>query len=174
MVKVRGALVGSIFKSMLDVRAETGNSSSALSLMSTDVDRITITAYVLINIIPEIIEVALALWILTTQLGTSAISAIILCFICAAFSMYIAKLVPLRQTKWMAAIQKRVGITSNIIGAVKGIKVAGLTNNAETQIQGLRDFELAQSKQFRKIQVISILAGMYPPGDTTSLWTFVS
>jgi len=162
MVKVRGALVGSIFKSMLDVRPETGNSSSALSLMSTDVERITITAYVLINIFPDVIQVALALWILSTQLGTSSISAIILCFLCAMGSIYIAQLVPIRQTKWMAAIQKRVGITSNLIGAVKGIKVAGLTNNAETQIQGLRNFELAQSKQFRKIQVISILAGIVP------------
>ena len=159
MTKVRGALVGTIYKTMLSIRAESGNSSSALSLMSTDVDRITITAYVLINIGPDIIQVALALWILATQLGTSSISAMILCLVCAIFGMYIAKLVPLRQTKWMAAIQKRVGITSDIIGSMKGIKVAGLSNNAENQIQGLRDFELAQSTQFRKIQVVSTLAG---------------
>jgi hypothetical protein len=144
---------------MLQLRAESGNSSSALSLMGADVDRITISAYVLINIGPDIIQVALALWILSTQMGTSSISAIVLCVICAAGAIYIAKLVPVRQTKWMAAIQKRVGITSDVIGSVKGIKVAGLTNNAEKQIQALRDFELAQSTQFRKIQVISILSG---------------
>ncbi|KAK0644149.1 ABC transporter [Cercophora newfieldiana] len=162
MAKVRGALVGSIYKAMLSIRAETGNSSAALSLMSTDVDRLTITAYMLINIGPDIIQVALALWILSTQLGTSSISAIILCVISAAGAIYIAKLVPIRQTKWMAAIQKRVGITSDVLGSMKGIKVAGLTKHAEQQIQGLRNFEMAESKQFRKVQVFSVLSGIAP------------
>lgn len=161
MAKVRAALVGSIFKSMLQLRAETGNASSALSLMGADVDRVTMTAYVLVNVGPDIIQVALALWILSTQMGISAVSAIVLCVVCAAGAVYIARLVPARQTKWMAAIQRRVGATSDMIGAVKGIKVAGLSGDAERRIQGLRDYELEQSTQFRKIQIVSVMAGEF-------------
>lgn len=164
MAQVRGALVSAIYKTMLAVRAESGNSSQALSLMGADVDRVTITGYVLVNLGPDLIQVALALWILSTQIGTSSVSAIILCLISAAASIYIARLTPVRQSKWMAAIQKRVGITSDIIGSVKGIKVAGLSDNAENQIRKLRDFELAQSTQYRRIQVVSALSGtQFPP-----------
>jgi ATP-binding cassette subfamily C (CFTR/MRP) protein 1 len=159
MAKVRGALVSTIYKTMLAVRAESGNSSQALSLMGADVERVTVTGYVLVNLGPDLIQVALALWILSTQIGASSVSAIILCLISAAASIYIAKLTPARQSKWMAAIQKRVGITSDIIGSVKGIKVAGLSDNAENQIRKLRDFELAQSTQYRRIQVVSALSG---------------
>ncbi|KAK3935755.1 P-loop containing nucleoside triphosphate hydrolase protein [Diplogelasinospora grovesii] len=162
MTKIRGALVTTIYKNMLTVRAETGNSSAALSLMSTDVDRITMTALFMVLIIPDIIQLALALWILGTQLGAVSVAPIVLCIICGGIAARIAKLIPPRQRKWMAAIQKRVGITSDIIQSIKGVKVAGLSAKAEKQIEGLRDYELDQSTQFRKIQISSLLLGITP------------
>ncbi len=162
MAKVRGALVTIIYKNMLTIRAETGNSSSALSLMSTDVDRITFTTFNIVDIAPSIVQLGIALGILGSQLGASCIAPIILCILCGALAAQLGKLIPSRQRKWMAAIQKRVGITADVVGSMRGVKVAGLNDKAETQIQNLRDYELKQSTSFRKIQVFNLLLGIAP------------
>lgn len=159
IVKLRGALVSTIYQAMLTIRAESTNSSSALSLMSTDVERVAMTSFHVVNVIPDLIHVALALWILGIQLGATAVSPVIVCLLCVVAAGYIGRLIPPRQKKWMAAIQKRVGITSNVVGSMKGVKVAGLSDRVEAQIQGLRDYELEQSTAFRKLTVMSILLG---------------
>ncbi|KAK6210738.1 hypothetical protein LQW54_005943 [Pestalotiopsis sp. IQ-011] len=63
---------------------------------------------------------------------------------------------------WIAAIQKRVGITSDILGTIKGVKMLGLSRALTKQIQGLRDFELAESKKFRRIQILLISMNTAP------------
>jgi ATP-binding cassette, subfamily C (CFTR/MRP), member 1 len=161
MCKIRGSLVTMIYKNMLTVRAETGNSSSALSLMSTDVDRLTMTVFMVVNLGPDVVQLALALYILSTQLGATAVTPIILCLICAVIAGRVAMLVPPRQRMWMAAIQKRVGITSDIMGSMKGVKVAGLSEMADKQIEGLRDYELDRSVKFRRTQVATLLLGQF-------------
>jgi ATP-binding cassette, subfamily C (CFTR/MRP), member 1 len=59
----------------------------------------------------------------------------------------------------MQAIQKRVGVTTEIIGSMKGVKMTGLSEKIRDQIQGLRDYELEESKRFRKVQISNILIG---------------
>ncbi|KAH8881696.1 P-loop containing nucleoside triphosphate hydrolase protein [Thozetella sp. PMI_491] len=162
MTKIRGALVTIIYKTMLTVRAETGNSSAALSLMSTDVDRITMTTFFIVNLAPDVVQLAIALWILGVQLGATSIAPVVLCVICGGIGARIGKMVPPRQRRWMAAIQKRVGITSDIVGSMKGVKVAGMSEKAEIQIQGLRDYELEQSVHFRKLNIATLLLGVAP------------
>lgn len=96
MTKLRGALVSTIYETMLTVRAESTNSSSALSLMSTDVDRVAMSSFHFVNVIPDLIHVALALWILGMELGVTAVSPVIVCLLFAAGSGYIARLIPPR------------------------------------------------------------------------------
>ncbi len=74
-------------------------------------------------------------------------------------AMQFGKLVPPRQRAWMQAIQKRVGVTTAIIGAIKGVKMSGLTETVSEQIQGLRAFELDESKRFRRVQIANICIG---------------
>jgi ATP-binding cassette, subfamily C (CFTR/MRP), member 1 len=160
MSKIRGALVTIIYRNMLSVRAENANSSAALSLMSTDVDRITFTTFNIVSLGPSIVQLGIALGILGTELGASCVAPVILCIICGVVAGYIGKLVPPRQRRWMAAIQKRVGITSDIIGSMKGVKVAGLSDKAEVQIEDLRTYELKKSVSFRKTQIATLMLGM--------------
>ncbi|KAK0715388.1 P-loop containing nucleoside triphosphate hydrolase protein [Lasiosphaeris hirsuta] len=177
MAKVRGGLVATIYRDMLTIRAESANSSAALSLMSTDVDRVTMSSYIFVNVVPNLLQIAIALYILGIQLGATAVAPIILCVACAAVAARVSKLVPPRQGKWMAAIQKRVGITSDIIASMKGVKVAGLSEKVESQVQGLRDFELMQSIQYRKLQIGLALLGIAPtlllPAVTFTIYAIV-
>jgi ATP-binding cassette, subfamily C (CFTR/MRP), member 1 len=159
MTKIRGALVTSIYKKMLTIRAETTNSSAAVSLMSTDVDRIVMTTFMCVNLGPDVVQIVIALCIMGTQTGATAVAPVVLCGICIGIAAKIGQLVPPRQRRWMQAIQKRVGITADIIGAMKGVKAAGLSVDVDKQIQGLRNFELERSVQFRKLQVTTQLLG---------------
>lgn len=162
-----------IYKNMLTVRADSNNSSSALSLMSTDVDRITFTTFNIVDLLPSVIQLGIALAILALQLGASCIAPVILCVICGVIAAHIGKLVPPRQRRWMAAIQHRVGITSDIIGSMKGVKVAGLSEKAEKQIEDLRSYELEKSVAFRRINIATLLLGMSGERKGVGFFTLV-
>ncbi|GJC84263.1 ABC transporter atnG [Colletotrichum liriopes] len=75
---IRGALIAIIYQNMLSLRAETGNSEAAVSLMSTEVERITVTAQYSLSIIPDLIQLGFALWILSSQLGGVSVAPVII------------------------------------------------------------------------------------------------
>ncbi|KAH8682522.1 P-loop containing nucleoside triphosphate hydrolase protein [Xylariales sp. PMI_506] len=162
MVKVRGALVGIIYRNMLTLRAESKNSASALSLMSVEVDRVVLTGRMIVAFVPSLVQVALAMGILGTQIGAVCIAPFIVAALCGIATVYFSKLVPPRQRKWMAAIQKRTGITADILGTMKEVKMVGIRDPVTTQVQDLRDFELAESRKFRKIQILIIALNIVP------------
>ncbi|KAI1849072.1 hypothetical protein JX266_005033 [Neoarthrinium moseri] len=162
IVKLRGALVGIIYRDMLKTRAESKHASSALTLMSTDVDKICLSARSVIDIFPNIVQVGLAMWILGIQLGPVCVAPVIVAIVCAAGVGGLARMIPSRQRRWIVAIQKRVGITSDILGSMKGIKMSGMSSPVTTKIQDLRDFELSESRKFRKIQIWMISANIVP------------
>lgn len=58
-----------------------------------------------------------------------------------------------RQALWLQAIERRVTATTAMLGAMKGIKMCGLTDILSKSIQDLRVSELRISKKFRKILV---------------------
>lgn len=67
---VRGSLVGLIFKHSLTIPvSESGGASEAVSLMSTDMERIQQTLQWVMNIGPNVVQVGLGLWILDRYLG---------------------------------------------------------------------------------------------------------
>nr|XP_036575545.1 Multidrug resistance-associated protein 1-like protein 5 [Colletotrichum truncatum]KAF6782134.1 Multidrug resistance-associated protein 1-like protein 5 [Colletotrichum truncatum] len=162
VTSVRGALIALIYKNMLSLRAETGNSQSAVALMSTEVDRITVAVEFSVAIIPNLIQVAFALWILGSQLGAVCIAPVLVAALSVSAATKLGKLVPPRQRRWMQAIQKRVGVTTEVINSVKGVKMSGLSGTIQDQVQGLRDFELEESKKFRRVQILNVLIGQFP------------
>ncbi|GJC84262.1 ABC transporter atnG [Colletotrichum liriopes] len=89
--------------------------------------------------------------------------------VCVSLGVKIGQLVPPRQRRWMQAIQKRVGLTTEIIGSVKGVKMSGLSATVQGQIQGLREFEIDESKRFRRMQFVNIIIGQFPSIMTPSI-----
>jgi ABC-type bacteriocin/lantibiotic exporter with double-glycine peptidase domain len=74
-----------------------------------------------------------------------------------------------RQRQWMMAIQKRVGVTSDIFGVIRGVKMTGLSGKVQDQLQGLRDSELKESKRFRRVQIAHVLLSQFPTLITPAL-----
>ncbi|KAF9876778.1 ABC multidrug transporter [Colletotrichum karsti] len=162
ITRIRGSLIAVIYQHMLALRPEAANSQAAVALMSTEVERITVAAEWSVAIVPNLIQVVLALWILGNQLGAVCVAPVLIAVLSVSGAIKLGRLIPPRQRRWMQAIQRRVGITTEIIRSIRGVKASGLSGTARDQIQGLRDFELEESKRFRRVQISNVLVGQFP------------
>ena len=78
LVMVRGSLIGMIFKHSLKLPvSESGGAASAVSLMSTDMERIQQTLEWVLNIGPAVVQVGLGFWILSSYLGAVSVAPLI-------------------------------------------------------------------------------------------------
>ncbi|KAI8265875.1 ABC transporter [Colletotrichum sp. SAR11_239] len=169
ITSIRGALIAIIYQNMLSLRAESCTSEAAVALMGTEVEWITVAAEWCLAVVPNLVQVALAMWILGNQLGAACITPVLIAVVSVLIAARLGKLIPPRQRRWREAIQKRVGVTTQVMGSVKGVKMSGLSGTVQDQIQGLRDFELEESKEFRKIQISNVLVGQLPSIMTPSI-----
>jgi ATP-binding cassette subfamily C (CFTR/MRP) protein 1 len=78
----------------------------------------------------------------------------------------VAKKIRPRQQQWLQAVQKRVALTSDVLGSIKGMKMLGVTRMITASVQDMREQELSKSKRFRYVQIINITLGMF----SSSLW----
>lgn len=76
-------------------------------------------------------------------------------------SSQVAKKIRPRQRQWMQAVQKRVALTSEVLGSIKGMKMLGLTAMITGSVQDMREQELYKSKRFRYVQIVNITLGMF-------------
>jgi ATP-binding cassette, subfamily C (CFTR/MRP), member 1 len=76
------------------------------------------------------------------------------------------------QVAWVEKTERRIGIISNMLGHMKGIKMLGLTDKIGRLMQKLRIEELQQAQKMRAL--MSVLAGfgtfpIHPRGLPTGL-----
>lgn len=162
LTMARSILVTEIFIKATEARIGTGDDSAALTLMSTDIERINMGFRALHDVWASIIQVALAGWMLYNQLGVvfiAPIGVVALCFVALAFLM---KFIGDSQRLWMAGVQKRVGLTATVIANMKNLKISGLSGAISDFVQNLRVAELAAGARYRKIGILAALFGFIP------------
>ncbi len=74
----RGAMVSLIYAKSLEMRAGGLDDSAALTLMSTDIDRLTVSLQSLSGIWASVIEIAIGIWLLERQIGWVCVAPIVL------------------------------------------------------------------------------------------------
>ncbi|KFY33447.1 hypothetical protein V494_07619 [Pseudogymnoascus sp. VKM F-4513 (FW-928)] len=162
LTMARSILVTEIFIKATEARIGTGDDSAAITLMSTDIERINMGFRALHDIWASIIQVALAGWMLSNQLGVvfvAPIGIVALCFLALSILM---RFIGDTQRQWMAGVQKRVGLTATVIANMKNLKISGLAGAIGDFVQNLRVEELAAGARFRKIGIIAALFGFIP------------
>ena len=162
LTMARSILVTEVFIKATEARIGTGDDSAAITLMSTDIERINLGFRALHDTWASIIQVALAGWMLNNQLGVvfiAPIGVVALCFLGLAILM---KFIGDTQRLWMAGVQKRVGLTATVIANMKNLKISGLAGAIGDFVQNLRVEELAAGARFRKIGIIAALFGFIP------------
>ncbi|KAH8697489.1 P-loop containing nucleoside triphosphate hydrolase protein [Talaromyces proteolyticus] len=158
----RSILVTETFIKATKSRIGTGDDSAALTLMSTDMERIQMGFRAMHDIWASIIQAALAGWMLYERLGIVFVAPMGVVVLCFAGLAILIKYTGDSQRAWMAGVQKRVGLTATVIASMKSLKISGLSSAVSNFVQRLRVEELAAGAQFRKIVIIAALLGFTP------------
>ena len=167
---MRGALVGIIYDKTLDLESTASEDSAAVTLMSTDIDRIALGFSRAHEIWASALEVVLAVWLLEKQIGIACLAPVVIalgehlkffplrssCFYnltmmtASTFgSSRVAAVMGDRQKRWVAAIEKRVAVTSSALGSMKSVKMLGISESLASIITKYRVDELVISKPYR-------------------------
>ena len=181
----RGGLISMLFVKSTSLEANAVDSAQALTLMSADIERITNGWQTMHEIWANIIEVALAIYLLERQLGAACAIplAVAICKFEALSgnvnvsslltfplrigsflgSVFIMNMVAQRQALWLEAIERRISATTSMLGSMKRVKMCGLTETLFDNVHNLRIQELQISKGFRRLLIGSLFFAFTTP-----------
>ncbi|KAJ5752420.1 hypothetical protein N7520_009337 [Penicillium odoratum] len=159
---LRSILVTETFITATKARIGTNNDSAALTLMSTDIERIRMGFRQLHDIWASLIQVALCAWMFDRQLGVVFVAPIGVVILCFAGLVILMNFIGAAQRRWMSLVQRRVGLTATVISSMKNLKISGLSSSVAIFLQKLRVEELTAGVHYRKIYIGAALLGFLP------------
>ncbi|KAK4209327.1 P-loop containing nucleoside triphosphate hydrolase protein [Rhypophila decipiens] len=158
----RGGLVAVIYERLVQLRTADVNDSAAVTLMSTDIERIRFGLLNLHEFWAVPIEVGLASWLLYNQLGVAFVAPLVVVVCSVACSSVLNRYTSPRQKLWMERIQTRVAETAHMLSNMKQLKISALAQPVEESIQQLRENELQAAAKFRRLYVSNMAFGFAP------------
>ncbi len=154
-----------IFSRTLKLQAGLKDETASLTLISSDIDRLAMSLEAFCDVWAQFVELSLGLVLLGRQLGWVCVAPILIVAgkppsashsraisnglgstLCAS---KVTKLIGPRQKVWISAVQKRVSMTSSMLGSMKSVKMMGLSSMLFDTLQSQRVRELNLSKKFR-------------------------
>ena len=158
----RGALVAAIYQTLTQLRTVDINDSAAVTLMSTDIERIRVGLLHLHEFWATPIEAAIASWLLYGQLGVAFVAPLALVIFSVACSSVLNRYAGPRQKRWMERIQTRVSETAHMLANIKQLKISALAHSVEESTQQLRVDEMKAATKFRRLYVSNMAFGFAP------------
>ncbi|KXH60239.1 hypothetical protein CSAL01_11379 [Colletotrichum salicis] len=162
LTMLRGVLVAAIYTKTTELRVAPGDDSAAVTLMSTDVEAIIRAWREVHEFWANTIQIALATWILSTHLGYAASGPIVVSVFALGATVFLAPSAQKYQIIWVEKVQKRIGITSAMIGHIKSIKMSGLTQKLSQTLADLRLAEMRAATPFRVIGAVTSAVAQVP------------
>lgn len=158
MTIFRGATAAIIYEKSLHTSADY-DEMKALTLMSTDVDRIVMALPLITEVWANCLQVGIGIGLLWRQIGAVAIAPIIVSVMCFGMQTQLAKVLPEKTKIWVEAIQRRVGLTTTTLQLMKSIKLAGLSESMIKLLQSERIREVNLGVGVRKYMCIMNIIG---------------
>ncbi|KAH6666235.1 putative ATP-binding cassette transporter, partial [Halenospora varia] len=155
---MRGGLVEAIFEKLLKLSYDKTNEAKVMTLIISDVQRITSASAHMHELWAGPLETGLAVWLLWRQVGPSSLTVMGVALFCTALSIFIGKSSGPQQKRWFAATEKRINETKNMLASLKAIKMTGSSRRVSSSIEGLRLTEFDASKLFRNLMVAGVLS----------------
>jgi ATP-binding cassette subfamily C (CFTR/MRP) protein 1 len=135
---------------------------AALTLMSADVERIMEGLENLHEFWANLLQVAIATYLLKEQIGFACFVPVLVAAVSAGGSLGISALANERLKGWMAALQVRIGAVSETLPSMRGVKMMGLEEVVQCQLRDLRVEEIRQASTFRLIRVWGTVLSFAP------------
>jgi ABC-type multidrug transport system, ATPase and permease components len=138
-----------IFEKTLQSPASVATEKAAVTLMSTDVDRIMNGLREIHELWANALQIIIATYLLETELQYACITPAITALGSFIAITYLSGYTKKFQKHWMGKSQLRVGRVSAMLDSIKGIKISGLTDRLFAIVTTLRQEEVDASKPFR-------------------------
>ncbi|QLI72089.1 ABC multidrug transporter B [Metarhizium brunneum] len=162
----RGSLISLIFSKTLRMSATKISDAEAITLMSADIDRIALSLELVHEFYSSFIEIALSMWLLYRLLGVAMAAAT-----AHVVGIPIAAAAGNANVPWLEAIERRLAVTTKMLGSMKAIKMTGLTNVMSNVISSLRSLEIGASRRHRIFTVLEAVTS-YTSDAFSSVWGF--
>ncbi|KFA48354.1 hypothetical protein S40293_04500 [Stachybotrys chartarum IBT 40293] len=140
LTMLRGGIISLIYDSTLHLDASEARDSVALTMMSTDIDRIV-----------QGFELWDALWAGPIEVGIATDDLTVFVGTCLS----LGKMSASSQKSWIEAVQRRVAATASALTNMKGVKMTGLAKVFDVELSNLRSSELRISRRYRWILSVS-------------------
>ncbi|KAH8662384.1 ABC multidrug transporter [Xylariales sp. PMI_506] len=157
---MRAYLVTAIYQKTREIRS-TGD-KAAVTLMSTDVDRIYTGMRNMHEIWVNLIQIALACWLLQRQLGLAFLAPLVLVALSFASSFALSKYAIKYQRNWMHYIEKRISVTSSVLSHIKEYRISGLITPVRDFVQAKRVEEIHHGAKSRSLIASSATLSQIP------------
>ncbi|KAI1841042.1 hypothetical protein JX266_012761 [Neoarthrinium moseri] len=171
VVLLRGVLVTSIYRKTMSTSVTVAADASAVTLMSTDVERIALGMAKIHDAWSTLIQVGCAMYILYGQVGVVFVAPIVISIVSCIAAVGLSSFAGAFQASWMESLEKRIATTSALIGSVKGVKMLGWTGKASEIIQKLRLAEIASARKFR-LMLLAVVTVSFIPVALAPVATF--
>ncbi|KAG9688411.1 P-loop containing nucleoside triphosphate hydrolase protein, partial [Aureobasidium melanogenum] len=159
---LRGTLITAVYAKATNIVAMAKDNKASITLMSTDVERATRGLIDLHEMWANVVQVAIATWLLEIELGAACVGPVIIALIAVGTTIWFSGYTASFQLLWIAKVQERIGITTSILGSMKAIKLSGLTSRVGSLLRGSRVHELDAASRFRTLSAISTAIGNVP------------
>ncbi|KAG9235150.1 hypothetical protein BJ875DRAFT_495249 [Amylocarpus encephaloides] len=153
---LRGGLVDIIYSKTMVMESTAIEESAPITLMSADIERISTGLRFLHDSWAASLQIPLALYLLWREVGVASMAPLAVAILCIVGAVAVSSLAGARQAMWLEAIQSRVDATAQMLGAMKGVKMTGLTNKLLTILRGHRDGEITRSQKFRVLLIVMV------------------
>lgn len=160
---VRGSLVATIFEKTTRMPTTDLNESAAVTLMSTDVQKICDALAQGHEMWAGLIEIAIGVWLLSKEIGVALLGTLAITIVAVLATMSVSKRMGAAMGSWMAAVQTRIDATANALGSMKEIKMLGLSPSVSVLLRNLRIQEIAKSMPSRRLMAGLIGMANIPP-----------
>ncbi|KAG9243909.1 putative ATP-binding cassette transporter [Calycina marina] len=148
----RAAALTIIYEHLLSTET-VPNDSPAVTLMATDIDRISSSLENLHEVWALAIEVIIGTYLLGRQLGWVCVAPLIVVVLSTIGSGKVTRLIGDRRKMWADAVQRRIGTTTRVLASMKSVKLMGLTEVMAGTFQNQRVGETQKQAGYRWIIV---------------------
>ncbi|KGO51212.1 ABC transporter, integral membrane type 1 [Penicillium expansum] len=169
---MRASMIDMMFRHVTVMRDSDIESSTPVTLMNADIERISSGFRYVHDVWACIVEIPIALYLLWRQLGIASVAPIVVVVVCMLMCVLISSLAGPRQKVWLEAIEKRVDMTAQVLGSMKGVRMAGLTDKIYNTVQSMRTHEVRMSIRFRRLLIL-VVAVAYSNYTVTPLASFL-
>lgn len=159
---LRGCLVSRVYQKTTQVSAVGADDGAAVTLMSSDVERICTGLRFGHETWACVVESALACWLLHDTLGNAFVAPLVVVLLSFVASLAVSRFAGRYQKVWMRYIQERVALTSAFLAGLQRLRVAGLAAGVAETVQHARVRELAKGGRFRSVVAISAALSQAP------------